>query len=209
MPGFSALTSLGQSIWYLRRQDRELERPLDDILETNHLVTEDWISFKQKWIIGESAIESLQRRFNRRLTLLEISLIQAASKIFREIWQRGLLSPQEWLMRQQWQLNNPEYTQSFKGLDSAYMHRQALSFVISGIYQIQRHRMVLTSRLHGHIFCVLLGVPHVFLPNAYYKNKAFYNTWTAGIPFSRFAENSSEVKAAMSELLSTYSPSKD
>jgi exopolysaccharide biosynthesis predicted pyruvyltransferase EpsI len=209
MPGFSALTNLGKSIWYLRRQDRELEKPLDDILETTDLVTEDWVSFKQKWMIGESTVESLQRKFNRRLTPLEILLTQSAAQIFRETWQRGFLSPQEWLTRQKWQFDHPGYSQSFKGLDSSYMHYQALSFVISGIHQIQRHRLVVTSRLHGHIFCVLLGVPHVFLPNAYYKNKAFYDTWTAGIPFSRFAENPSELKVAMSELLSAYPPSED
>jgi exopolysaccharide biosynthesis predicted pyruvyltransferase EpsI len=208
MPGFSTLTNLGKSIWYLRRQDRELEKPLDDTLKTNELVTEDWVSFKQKWAIGESIVESLQRRFKRSLTPLEVVLAQSASQIFREIWQRGFLSPQEWLTRQKWQLNHPDYGQSFKGLDSSYMHYQALSFVISGIHQIQRHRLVVTSRLHGHIFCVLLGVPHVFLPNAYYKNKAFYDTWTAGIPFSRFAKNPSEVKVVMNELLSTYAVSK-
>jgi exopolysaccharide biosynthesis predicted pyruvyltransferase EpsI len=205
MPGFSTLTNLGKSIWYLRRQDRELEKPLDDILETNDFVTEDWVSFKQKWVIGESAVESLQRKFNRHLTSVEVVLAQAASQIFRETWQRGFLSPQEWLARQKWQLNHPSYGQSFKGLDSAYMHYQALSFIISGIHQIQRHRMVITSRLHGHIFCVLLGVPHVFLPNAYYKNRAFYDTWTSGIPFSRFAEKPSDLRIVMSELLSSYS----
>jgi exopolysaccharide biosynthesis predicted pyruvyltransferase EpsI len=209
MPGFSTLTNLGKSIWYLRRQDRELEKPLDDILETTDLVTEDWVSFKQKWVIGESIVESLQRRFKRRLNPLEILLTQSASQIFRETWQRGFLNPQEWLTRQKWQFDHSGYSQSFKGLDSSYMHYQALSFVISGIHQIQRHRLVVTSRLHGHIFCVLLGVPHVFLPNAYYKNKAFYDTWTAGIPFSRFAEDPSELKVVMSELLSAYSPSED
>ncbi len=209
MPGFSTLTNLGKSIWYLRRQDRELEKPLDDILETTDLVTEDWVSFKQKWVIGESIVESLQRRFKRRLTPLEILLTQSASQIFRETWQRGFLSPQEWLTRQKWQFDHSGYSQSFKGLDSSYMHYQALSFVISGIHQIQRHRLVVTSRLHGHIFCVLLGVPHVFLPNAYYKNKAFYDTWTASIPFSRFAEDPSELKVVMSELLSAYSLSED
>jgi exopolysaccharide biosynthesis predicted pyruvyltransferase EpsI len=209
MPGFSALANLGKTIWYLRRQDGELAKPLDDILDTANLVTEDWVSYKNKWIIGESVVESLQRRFKRKLSTPEVLLVQAASQIFRETWQRGLATPQEWLTRQKWQLTHPDYGQLFKGLDSAYMNYQALSFVISGIHQIQRHRMVVTSRLHGHISCVLLGVPNIFLPNSYYKNKAFYDTWTASIPFSRFAENPMELKSSMDELLSSSPLSKD
>lgn len=37
---------------------------------------------------------------------------------------------------------------------------------------------VVTDRLHGHIMCVLLGIPHVALDNSYGKVSSFIDTWT-------------------------------
>lgn len=38
-------------------------------------------------------------------------------------------------------------------------------------------RMVITDRLHGHILCTLLGIPHAFLDNRYGKIDSFSSTW--------------------------------
>ena len=37
---------------------------------------------------------------------------------------------------------------------------------------------IVTDRLHGHLLSCLMGIPNVFLPNAYHKNKSYYDTWT-------------------------------
>lgn len=39
-------------------------------------------------------------------------------------------------------------------------------------------RMVVTDRLHGHILCVLYGVPHVVIDDRYGKISSFHRTWT-------------------------------
>ena len=68
--------------------------------------------------------------------------------------------------------------------------------------QFKKHRLIITNRLHGHILCVLMGIPHVFLANSYHKNESFYQTWTHQIPYCRFVKESAQVEAAMQELLS-------
>jgi exopolysaccharide biosynthesis predicted pyruvyltransferase EpsI len=41
-------------------------------------------------------------------------------------------------------------------------------------------KTVVTDRLHGHILCLLLGIPHMLLDNRYGKIRAFHETWTRG-----------------------------
>ena len=53
-------------------------------------------------------------------------------------------------------------------------------------------RVVITDRLHGHIFCLLLGIPHVLLNNDSGKNWNFYETWTRESPLCRIARNPPE-----------------
>jgi exopolysaccharide biosynthesis predicted pyruvyltransferase EpsI len=43
---------------------------------------------------------------------------------------------------------------------------------------------VVTDRLHGHILCTLLRVPHVLVDDRYGKTSSFYQTWTAEDPLS-------------------------
>ncbi|MCC5947025.1 MAG: polysaccharide pyruvyl transferase family protein [Nitriliruptoraceae bacterium] len=46
-----------------------------------------------------------------------------------------------------------------------------------GIDLLSRGRVVITDRLHGHILCLVSGIPHVFLDNSYGKVSAFAETW--------------------------------
>ena len=57
-----------------------------------------------------------------------------------------------------------------------------------GIELLASGRLVVTDRLHGHVLCVLLGIPHVLLDNRYGKNRALYEAWTHDVPFVRWAE---------------------
>jgi exopolysaccharide biosynthesis predicted pyruvyltransferase EpsI len=52
--------------------------------------------------------------------------------------------------------------------------------------------IVITDRLHGHILCLLLGKPHLFLNNDYGKNWNFYDTWTRESPLCRLAREPRE-----------------
>jgi len=73
-----------------------------------------------------------------------------------------------------------------------------------GVYQFKQHKLVITNRLHGHILCVLMGIPHVVIPNSYHKITSFYETWTHQVPFCKLVTNQSQIKAAAEELLNTY-----
>ena len=66
--------------------------------------------------------------------------------------------------------------------------------------------MVVTDRLHGHILCSLLDIPHVLLDNADQKLSAYHNTWTRGIRNCRLADNPQDAARLAMELLAEYGP---
>jgi exopolysaccharide biosynthesis predicted pyruvyltransferase EpsI len=206
LPGFTGGADPNGSVFYLRRWDAELERDLDTGINTlgQEFIVGDWVPYERKWKIGEGILLSLQRKFQRKFSGIPALMAIAAAQIYREGWQRGLSTPQEWQARRTWE-KSYSYKAAFRSIDKPWTHDRALSFVHTGLYQLQQHRLVITSRLHGHIFCVLLGIPHVFLPNSYHKNKAFHETWTANIPCCRFVEDASQLKAAIRDLNEKFS----
>jgi exopolysaccharide biosynthesis predicted pyruvyltransferase EpsI len=83
--------------------------------------------------------------------------------------------------------------------EEARLAYQRLSFdaraeatIARALYILSLGRVVITDRLHGHIFCLLLGIAHVFLNNDSGKNWDFYETWTHDSPLCRLARNSAE-----------------
>ena len=48
-----------------------------------------------------------------------------------------------------------------------------------GLHLLGGARTVITDRLHGHILCLLLGIPHIVFDNMYGKLGAVIDTWTA------------------------------
>jgi exopolysaccharide biosynthesis predicted pyruvyltransferase EpsI len=52
----------------------------------------------------------------------------------------------------------------------------------AGARLLGQGRVVITDRLHGHIMCCLLGIPHVVLDNSYGKLSRTLETWTGGLP---------------------------
>jgi len=54
--------------------------------------------------------------------------------------------------------------------------------------------VAITDRLHGHILCLLLGIPHVVLPDRYGKLRGFVEAWTSGSDLFVWA---SEPRAAL------------
>jgi pyruvyl transferase EpsO len=48
-------------------------------------------------------------------------------------------------------------------------------------------RVVITDRLHAHILCLLMQIPHVLLNNAVGKTWTFYETWTRDSPLCHLA----------------------
>jgi exopolysaccharide biosynthesis predicted pyruvyltransferase EpsI len=66
--------------------------------------------------------------------------------------------------------------------------RRAVDLLSSG-------RLVVTDRLHGHILCTVLGIPHDILDNSYGKLSGFVSTWGTASPGApgRLVDDLSEV----------------
>lgn len=57
----------------------------------------------------------------------------------------------------------------------------AFLIAANGLMFLQRGRVVITDRLHGHILCVLCGISHVVLDPVNHKITSFMQSWAAGI----------------------------
>lgn len=69
-----------------------------------------------------------------------------------------------------------------------------------GCRMLSRGRVVITDRLHGHILCTLLGIPHVLLDNTYGKIRSFHSTWTRDCELVRWCETGSDAMRLAGEL---------
>ncbi|UCG34856.1 MAG: polysaccharide pyruvyl transferase family protein [Candidatus Omnitrophota bacterium] len=180
-PGLSLIPKRKQFILYLNRNDKEADKRFSPhSLDLDNLAVQDWVSFK--WICKNPIP------------------VRGAARFIREFWQRGLSGPMQWISRKRWEYFH-SYTSKFNTLYGSSMHRRSWGFLHDAICQLNGYRLVITDRLHGHILCILLGIPHIFLPNTYYKNESFYKTWTHQISFCRFVKDPSQVKLAAQELL--------
>ncbi len=188
MSFFSISKTAKNSILYLKRTDKELNQSLPtESIKISNLVIEDWISYHQKWSLGKP-----HSQFR-----------QILAQLYREVWQRGLATPKELIGRQMW-LKTATENIDFNSMYNPSLHRLSLSFLHSGIYQFKKYPLIITNRLHGHILCVLLNIPHIFFPNSYYKNQSFYDTWTFEIPFCRFISDATQIEANIAEISEQY-----
>ena len=69
--------------------------------------------------------------------------------------------------------------QSLMSRQIAMTQRIAEQRMQRGVTILARGRQVVTDRLHGHILCTLMGIPHVVLDNSYGKLANFITTWPA------------------------------
>jgi pyruvyl transferase EpsO len=65
----------------------------------------------------------------------------------------------------------------------------ALERLERGRRVLERGRVVITDRLHGHILCLLADIPHVVLDNRYGKVLSFHDAWTSDSPLVRRAQS--------------------
>lgn len=179
-------------VLYLCRNDSELNQAFDPAhLGISNGVVQDWIS-SSKWMYkGKENIKDYWK-------------LPALATIVREVWQRRLSAPQEWMARRQWQ-QHPD-AKLFNAFNHASIQGfSAWEMMHCGVYQVMQNKAIITNRLHGHLLCVLLGIPHIFLPNSYYKNEFFYQEWTYQIPYAKFIKEPSQVKGALEELMAGVS----
>lgn len=182
MPSMLLAPKKKDTVLYLSRQDGELNRASSpESIELPNLIVEDWASYKYKGVPGVRSFQGIVR-------------------LLKEGWEDGTIISSEWISRQIWQQFHPWVTK-FDALYNPRMHRKSWNFMHNGIYQFRQHRLIITNRLHGHILCLILGIPHVFLANAYHKNESFYQTWTHQISFCIFVKEASQIMPSIQKLL--------
>jgi pyruvyl transferase EpsO len=71
-----------------------------------------------------------------------------------------------------------------------------------GCRLLSRGRQVVTDRLHAHILCLMMGIPHVVVDNNYGKLRSFFEVWTKDAPAVRFCRDWTEVDSALLALRS-------
>ena len=61
-----------------------------------------------------------------------------------------------------------------------------------GCRLLGRGRAVITDRLHAHIFCILMRIPHCVLDNSYGKVRGCWDTWTCGTDLGVWCHDDAE-----------------
>ncbi|NEO31565.1 MAG: polysaccharide polymerase [Symploca sp. SIO3C6] len=185
MPGLKSQKQQKESILFLCREDKELNQEFEaDYIGIDQITVEDWSAFRYKH------------------PQPKIWTIPGMIKVVSEARKQGNLLPREWISRQLWKYLH-SYTDKFEQIYDPNMQRKSWNFMHHAVYQFSQYDLVITNRLHGHILCLILGIPHVLLPNAYYKNEYFYESWTSQISFCRFVKSATQIKPALQDLLDT------
>jgi len=82
---------------------------------------------------------------------------------------------------------------------SLYRHAAAVT-VRAATRLVSGADVVVSDRLHAHILCTMLGVPHVMVDSGYGKIQAFVDSWTAGCPLLTMASSAPEAIVLASKL---------
>eukprot|EP01111_Echinosteliopsis_oligospora_P003782 TRINITY_DN1594_c0_g1_i1.p1 TRINITY_DN1594_c0_g1~~TRINITY_DN1594_c0_g1_i1.p1 ORF type:complete len:772 (+),score=173.82 TRINITY_DN1594_c0_g1_i1:76-2391(+) len=90
---------------------------------------------------------------------------------------------------------------SLKGLDTPT--KRAEGRVEDALDHLSEGRVVITDRLHAHILCILLDIPHVILDNTYGKIFHFHQQWTSKLENTKMAKTVEEAAQYAIELLAT------
>lgn len=69
-----------------------------------------------------------------------------------------------------------------------------------GVAMLSQAETVVTDRLHGHILCMLLGIPHVLVNNNNDKIQRFHEDWTQGCALSHYCSWEDEALRYLAEM---------
>lgn len=89
---------------------------------------------------------------------------------------RSLSSPPAWLSRS-W---------------ATLLDRLARTRLERGCRMLAEGRAVVTNRLHGHLLCLLMGIPHYLSDNSYGKLRSYFESWTASSPLANWCDSEAE-----------------
>lgn len=74
-----------------------------------------------------------------------------------------------------------------------------------GLKMLSSGQVVITDRLHGHILCLLMGIPHVVLDNNYKKVSSLFKSWTSSSPIATWAKTPEQAIMVARQLVSNIS----
>jgi pyruvyl transferase EpsO len=115
-------------------------------------------------------------------------------------WEKIMARPTPWIARAQRRIPVP----LLRGPQSYLAHRwnsMAMSRVRDGMALLSSGKTVVTDRLHAHIFCALLGMPHVVLDNNYGKVRAVHDAWTSKLGLAKWARTQQEALEIAAEIV--------
>lgn len=95
----------------------------------------------------------------------------------------------------------PRWAKSLFRLKRPLYHLLAKERMRRGEAILSSGKVVVTDRLHGHILCTLLDIPHVVLDNSYRKIGNFRDAWRTGGDKCLSAETIEEAMQKAKELL--------
>jgi exopolysaccharide biosynthesis predicted pyruvyltransferase EpsI/GT2 family glycosyltransferase len=78
---------------------------------------------------------------------------------------------------------------------------------LRGCRLLSRGRVVITNRLHGHLLCMLLGIPHVICDTVNGKLSAYRQTWDTNDALVHVAATPAEAVAMAAALAAAAAPS--
>ena len=82
----------------------------------------------------------------------------------------------------------PIFRPGFQGMLSGTYEALARERTERGCRTLGAGSAVITDRLHGHILCLLLGIPHFVLDNTYGKVRGCWDAWTSVSPLGRWCD---------------------
>lgn len=181
----------GGHVLYLRRHDAESSLRLHATdIAPGEAITEDWQTYNWAYT-GRGRVRDLSDWYWQ---------IPAAVYIYREVWQRGLSRPAQFLSRLKWENHTP-FAAHLRELSGQKMHRFSLTLLHDALAQFKHCRLVITDRLHGQIIAHILGLPSILLANAYHKNQSYYSTWMQKHEDCLFAASAEQLRAAVTQLI--------
>jgi len=125
------------------------------------------------WIAGDLAAGMTQ--YERRVLRVNRALVELAGGDERRAQRRGLT-----------------LSATFEILARAWVRR--------GVEVVSEAAVLITDRLHAHLFAILLGIPHVVLDNSYGKVRSTYETWTAESGLAAWADDAANALTAVAAL---------
>lgn len=118
-------------------------------------------------------------------------------------WKDGLNT---WRSRLAWRMiharmNHPAKLRGAAPVIASFFDKLAEERFEYGRKMLGRGRIVITDRLHAHILCLLMGIPHVALDNSYGKLSRYHKTWGHTSSSVLWARNFEEAENLAGRLL--------